>query len=198
MAGNQICAITIPILILCVASSAALAQTTKQPMSFINLSCRATLYRTLCVQSLSVYAASINRSPHRLTHTALLVSLAKAKSAKSYVSLMTKTKGLGRGDREALKDCLENIGAAEGRIRGSIQEMGLLGRASKREFQWHLSNVQTWVSAALTSENTCIDGLGEGGVSRNVNAKITPMLENAKQVTSNALALINKFVAPEY
>ncbi|CAM8984489.1 unnamed protein product [Rhodiola kirilowii] len=168
----------------------------KTSTTFIKSSCKATLYPTLCVQSLSLYAASIKLSPQKLTHTALLISLAKAKSTRTYISIMSKTNGLKRADRAALKDCLENMGAAEDRIRGSVQEMGKLGKAaSTRELRWIMSNVQTWVSAALSGENTCGDGLSEESeVSGRVRNGISPMLVNVKQVTSNALALINLFV----
>ncbi|CAM9002414.1 unnamed protein product [Rhodiola kirilowii] len=175
------------------ATAAAVPKTSTT--TFIKSSCRATLYPTLCVQSLSLYAASIKLSPQKLTHTALLISLAKAKSTRTYISIMSKTNGLKRADRAALKDCLENMGAAEDRIRGSVQEMGKLGKASTRELRWIMSNVQTWVSAALSGENTCGDGLSEESeVSGRVRNGISPMLVNVKQVTSNALALINLFV----
>ncbi|KAL9666337.1 hypothetical protein QQ045_000666 [Rhodiola kirilowii] len=176
-------------------TSTTTAAVPKTSTTFIKSSCRATLYPTLCVQSLSLYAASIKLSPQKLTHTALLISLAKAKSTRTYISIMSKTNGLKRADRAALKDCLENMGAAEDRIRGSVQEMGKLGKASTRELRWIMSNVQTWVSAALSGENTCGDGLSEESqVSRRVRNGISPMLVNVKQVTSNALALINLFV----
>ncbi|CAM9001559.1 unnamed protein product [Rhodiola kirilowii] len=177
-------------------TTAATAALPKTSTNFIKSSCKATLYPTLCVQSLSLYAASIKLSPQKLTHTALLISLAKAKSTRTYISIMSKTNGLKRADRAALKDCLENMGAAEDRIRGSVQEMGKLGKAaSTRELRWIMSNVQTWVSAALSGENTCGDGLSEESeVSGRVRNGISPMLVNVKQVTSNALALINLFV----
>lgn len=56
-----------------------------------------------------------------------------------------------------------------------------------------MSNVQTWMSAALTDEETCTDGFEDvpnGPVKSDVSAKAT----GVKQVTSNALALVNSFV----
>lgn len=76
------------------------------------------------------------------------------------------------------------MGAAEDMIRNSVQEMGRLG-IRKASFEWYMSNVQTWVSAALTGEKTFGDGVGKGQVGR----RVSPVVDNAKQVTSNALAL---------
>ncbi|CAN6200539.1 unnamed protein product [Urochloa humidicola] len=76
--------------------------------------------------------------------------------------------------------------------------MGGAGRAGSPAFKWHLSNVQTWCSAALTDENTCLDGLSGGrGVDPGTRAAIRGKVVEVAQVTSNALALVNK-VGPGY
>lgn len=53
-----------------------------------------------------------------------------------------------------------------------------------------MSNVQTWVSAALTNEDTCVDGFQDvdGKVKSDVKRRIT----NVAKVTSNALCMINQ------
>ncbi|TJW23188.1 pectinesterase inhibitor domain-containing protein [Bacillus paralicheniformis] len=79
------------------------------------------------------------------------------------------------------------------RVSKSIQELKSLDRVKGQDFIWHMSNVQTWVSSALTDENTCMDGFAgramEGRIKTSVRAQIT----NVAHVTSNALALVNHF-----
>ncbi|CAM8876795.1 unnamed protein product [Rhodiola kirilowii] len=58
-----------------------------------------------------------------------------------------------------------------------------------------MSNVQTWVSAALTDETTCVDAFAEPGMEGKVKAAIKRNIIRVAQVTSNALALVNRFAS---
>lgn len=57
-------------------------------------------------------------------------------------------------------------------------------------FRFQMSNAQTWVSAALTDDDTCLDGFEELNVK--VKADMKRKVTNAARVTSNALYLINR------
>lgn len=94
-----------------------------------------------------------------------------------------------------VRDCLENMADSVGHLRDAAQELGgNMGHAGSPGFKWHLSNVQTWCSAALTDENTCLDGLSRG-VDAATRSAIRGKIVEVAQVTSNALALVNR-VAP--
>ncbi|KDO65432.1 hypothetical protein CISIN_1g045492mg [Citrus sinensis] len=69
------------------------------------------------------------------------------------------------------------------RLSKSFQEMKNLGGVKSRDFLFHMSNVQTWASAALTNGNTCLDGFAD----KSMNGKVKD------SVTSNALGLVNQF-----
>ncbi|XP_058085859.1 21 kDa protein-like [Magnolia sinica] len=186
--------------LLCFESTALPAPSTHQPVhkrtgatDFIKASCSATRYPALCVQSLSVYARAIRKSSKQLAQAALSVSLGRARSASAYVSKMSGAKGMRPRDHAAMKDCVENMGDSIDRLARSIRELGRTGRARSGSFLWHVSNVQTWVSAALTDENTCMDGFAGPAMSRNVRAAVRRRVVNVAQVTSNALALVNRY-----
>ncbi|CAN6192796.1 unnamed protein product [Urochloa humidicola] len=172
---------------------------------FIRRSCRETQYPSVCVQSLASYGGSPPpRSPRELARAALSVSADRARAASAYVGrLCGGTKQQGGGKKAAagpVRDCLENLADSVGRLRDAAQEMGgagMAGRAGSPAFKWHLSNVQTWCSAALTDENTCLDGLSGRGVDAGTRAAIRGKVVEVAQVTSNALALVNK-VGPGY
>ncbi|KAJ6415344.1 hypothetical protein OIU84_004186 [Salix udensis] len=82
------------------------------------------------------------------------------------------------------------MGDSVDRLSQSVRELGHTGRAVGRDFLWHMSNVQTWVSAALTDESTCLDGFAGHLMDGNVKAAIKRRITNVAQVTSNALALL--------
>ncbi|CAM0909828.1 unnamed protein product [Alopecurus aequalis] len=164
---------------------------------FIRKSCRATQYPSVCVQSLSSYGAagsSPPRSPQELACAALSVSADRARSASAYVGRLVGGPGLRGGAKGSspARDCLENMADSVGHLRDAAKELGgNMGRAGSPAFRWHLSNVQTWCSAALTDENTCLDGLSRG-VDARTRAAIRSKVVDVAQVTSNALALVNR------
>lgn len=163
--------------------------------SFIKAKCSATQYPSLCVQSLSVYASAIQKSPKQLAHTALTVSLSKARSAKAFVTKLGKIKGMKGRELEAVHDCLEEMNDSIDRLSRSVQELDKAGKSKGQDFLWHMSNVDTWVSAALTDENTCVDGFAGRALDGRVKASVRGWVVTVAQVTSNALALINQFAA---
>lgn len=166
---------------------------TNPATNFIKASCRATTYPVVCVQSLSVYAPTIQRSPRQLVQTALSVSLERAQSTQTFVVRLTKFRGLKPKERAAIKDCLEEMSDNVDRLSKSIKELKSMGQERGKEFIWHMSNVETWVSAALTDDSTCIDGFSGRALNGRIKSSIRARMTNLAQVTSNALALCNHF-----
>ncbi|XP_057976063.1 21 kDa protein-like [Malania oleifera] len=161
---------------------------------FIKASCSATLYPALCFQSLSKHASAIQQSEKQLVLAALSVSLASARSALVFMSNMAKAKGLKPREYQAVKDCMDAMGDSVDQLSQSVKELGQVGGAGAgQDFMWHMSNVQTWVSAALTDYTTCVDAFAVDGLDQRVTAAIKAKVTDADQVTSNALALVNRF-----
>lgn len=163
------------------------------PTDFIKASCRVTRYPALCVECLAGYARAIQQSERQLAQTALKVSLARVRSAAGFVAKLTKVRGIKPREYRAVKDCIETMGDSVDRLSESVQELRHMGRAGDQDFLWHVSNVQTWVSAALTDEDTCLDGFSGRFMDGNVKTAISRRVVNVSQVTSNALALVNRF-----
>ncbi|PSS04079.1 Pectinesterase inhibitor domain protein [Actinidia chinensis var. chinensis] len=108
---------------------------------------------------------------------------------------MTKVSGMKPREYQALRDCVDNMGDTVDQLTRSIRELGRTGKSAGQNFMWHMSNVQTWVSAALTDENTCVDGFAGHAMDGNVKTAIRRRVVSVAQVTSNALALVNRFAA---
>ncbi|XP_030463380.1 21 kDa protein-like [Syzygium oleosum] len=158
---------------------------------FIKNSCGFTIYPDVCYQTLSSYASTIQTSPEAMANAALLVTLQSAQSASDMVSKLSKAGGLSQREEGAVIDCVETMSDSVDEIRQSLVAMkGLDGP----EFETNMSDIQTWVSAALTDEDTCMDGFQEGGPSDNnkVKGPIRDSIVKVAQLTSNALALINR------
>lgn len=93
--------------------------------------------------------------------------------------------------RLALSDCVECFSDAVSLLHSALGEMRSLERET---FASQISNVETWLSAALTNQNTCIDGFQEFKVGPQVRM-ITSKALNTTHFTSNALALVNKLAS---
>ncbi|KAI3410205.1 PMEI domain-containing protein [Psidium guajava] len=165
------------------------------PTSFIVSSCRATRYPALCVHCLAAYGRAIKRSDHHLAQAALIVSLARTRSAASFVAKLSRARRIKLRELQAVRDCVENMGDSVDRLADSVRELGRSGRVVDQDFAWHMSNVETWVSAALTDEDTCMDGFGGRVMDRDLKAVVRRRVVNVAQVTSNALALVNRFAS---
>ncbi|WOL05660.1 hypothetical protein Cni_G14389 [Canna indica] len=159
---------------------------------FIASSCRATTYRRLCVESLSPYASAVRDSPLQLARAALAVSLSGARSAAAAVSKLADDGSLPPREAAAAaaRDCMTT---AEDSVEELQRSLGAMGKGEKDEggggvLGLRMDDIQTWVSAALTDEDTCIDGFAGGGA---VKVAVKKQIVNVAQLTSNALALIN-------
>ncbi|CAL9075840.1 pectinesterase inhibitor 9 [Musa acuminata AAA Group] len=177
---------------ICVPAS-CLTSATSSPAEFVRDSCRGTRYPALCEQSLVAYAPAVHRSKRELARAALAVSADRARSASAFVSRMSSggQKKVRSREAGAVRDCIETMHDSVDQLQQSMEEMGRMGRARSPRFAWHLSNVQTWVSAALTDETTCLDGISQYAGPA-VRAAIRKKVVDVARVTSNALALVNQ------
>eukprot|EP01018_Ginkgo_biloba_P036987 Gb_28157 [translate_table: standard] len=155
---------------------------------FIKAECNFTTYPEICVSSLSSYADSLKAKQSELVKVAVKVSLLKASNTSALVAGLRKKKGLKKTERAALQDCVETFGDTLDQLKESLAELKHL---RSKTFQWQMSNVQTWLSAALTNEDTCLDGLQN--VKGHVKVLVKGKVHNLCKLISNALALVNRF-----
>ncbi|ESR34951.1 hypothetical protein CICLE_v10006691mg, partial [Citrus x clementina] len=106
---------------------------------------------------------------------------------------LNRFKNLKPKEYRAIADCLELMDDSVDRLSKSVQEMKNLGRVKSRDFLFHINNVQTWASTALTNGNTCLDGFADKSMNGKVKDSVTAQVANVVQVTSNALGLFNQF-----
>lgn len=166
----------------------ATSSSTQPHNSYLLRACNSTTYPQICYKSLSSYASTINSNPQKLCSYALSVALNAARNASSTVSKLSKKKGLARSETLVVKDCIENIRNSIDELKQSMNAMSNLGGA---DIEFQLGDIKTWVSAALTNDDTCTEGLHEVKVSLDVKNTITKSIVNIARLASNALSLIN-------
>ncbi|KAK9665658.1 hypothetical protein RND81_14G127100 [Saponaria officinalis] len=159
---------------------------------FIKKECDSTDYPQLCYMTLSPYASKINNSRQKLCYVALSVTLSATKNTSKIVTKVSKKDGpkLNKTEAGAIKDCIEEIGYSIDEIKQSLDEI----KTYKKGFNsmYVRSNVITWVSAAITDEITCLDGLDEAHVRLTTKKKISPSVLRSLKLLSVTLSLLNR------
>lgn len=157
-------------------------------LEFIRTSCNKTKYPSLCFNSLAAYAATIQTSPAQLAEAALSVSLGYARDTMTMVTRMSKGKGMSSREAEAMSDCMESLGDSVGELKKSLKAMGHLSGKNQR---LRVDDIQTWVSSALTDENTCMDGFASNDMKASERGIVRSRIVKVAQMTSNALSIIS-------
>ncbi|KZV46709.1 21 kDa protein [Dorcoceras hygrometricum] len=159
---------------------------------FIRTSCGATAYPALCYSSLSSHASAIQRSPKLLAHAALSVSIDTARGTSTDMYRLSRSFRMTPREVSAMRDCLEELGDTVDRLSRSMAEMNQINGSN---FGLMMSDIQTWVSAALTDEDTCMEGFVGNAMAGGVKTAVRGKIVNVAHVTSNALALINSYAS---
>ncbi|XP_076948424.1 pectinesterase inhibitor 4-like [Bidens hawaiensis] len=169
--------------------------------TFIKTSCNSTTYPSTCLKSLLPYASTVKSNPLQLVNVALSTTLKSAnatlsttlKSANATLSTVTKlskTKQITEWEAKVVKDCIGDIKDCMDEIKSTIKEVNNINITTNKRFA--ISNAQTWTSAAITDENSCIDGFSDRQMNNPaVKKKIRNSIVNLARVSSNALYLIN-------
>ncbi|XP_048127740.1 21 kDa protein-like [Rhodamnia argentea] len=180
------------------AAAAASSSSSSSYSNFIKTSCSTTTYPKLCNQCLSSYASVVRSNPWKLCNSALSVSLQAARNASSLVAVLSNQRGLTKAEATIIKGCIENLEDSIDELKRSIKAMARIGGSStsssaakKNKVGFQMASVKTWVSAAITDEDTCTDGFAGRKVSAGVKSKIRSSIVNVARITSNALSLIN-------
>ncbi|KAI7995456.1 hypothetical protein LOK49_LG11G02454 [Camellia lanceoleosa] len=171
--------------------------TTKPNTAFIKKSCNTTLYPHLCYNSLSIYAYKIQKSPKRLATTALSITLSATKSTSAAMKNLSKDQGLKPREAIAMADCVEELSDSVYELQRSMEEMARVkgGGGSSSDFEFQMSNIETWVSAALTDDDTCMEGFAGKAMNGVVKTVVRSYIVKVAHLTSNALALVNNYAA---
>ncbi|XVF33517.1 hypothetical protein REPUB_Repub17cG0175400 [Reevesia pubescens] len=159
--------------------------------TFIEASCQTTHYPALGLQCLSRYANSNIRNAQQLAQVALTVSLYRARYTRSYILKVAKElKAMKAKEYPTVRDCLQQIDYSVNQLGQSISELRRLDSKAGMitdDIFWHIDNVETWVSAALTDVSSCADEFPGHRMSK-VMATIKGKVLNVAELTSNALA----------
>lgn len=165
--------------------------------NYVEEACSVTRYHDLCIRSLTPFANTAKDNPSIWARAGVSVTIGEAKRVARYLKTWTnsnKTTGFRKGrNTVALFDCVECF---QSTLDNLYRSLDVLRKLSASEFSSQVEDVTTWVSAALTDEDTCLDGF-EDQRRKRIESLIS-RVSNASYLTSNALALVNKLATAGY
>ncbi|KAF3774781.1 putative pectinesterase/pectinesterase inhibitor 34 [Nymphaea thermarum] len=150
-----------------------------QPSQEIVLACRQTLYPNLCIDSLVAYPGAQSAGKSDLVRISVNMTLQHV--GRAFTGL-TELAGVSmtRIARQAVDDCLELLANSVDQLSRSI--------AAVADGRGGASDVMTWLSAALTNQDTCTEGMGEGA-EVSVRDRVAAELHSLEEIVSNCLAI---------
>ncbi|XP_047973131.1 pectinesterase inhibitor 6 [Salvia hispanica] len=150
---------------------------------YVEEACSVTRYPGLCVDMLASFSSTAKDSPSKWARAGVSVTIGEVKLVAKYLAAL-KSKRY----KNILSDCVECF---QDTLDNLHRSLGVLRNLSASEFSNQVGDVTTWLSAALTDEDTCLDGFEERNKGKRV-VNLINRVNNATYMTSNALALVNK------
>ncbi|KAH7517061.1 pectinesterase inhibitor 6 [Ziziphus jujuba] len=158
---------------------------------YVRDACRVTRYPDLCIHSLAPFSNTAKTSPTLWARAGVSVTLSEAKSVARYLVRLKSQRSSFRGrNSAALSDCIECFENVIDELHKSLRVLRSLSRGT---FSTQMADLNTWLSAALTDEDTCLDGFA--GQKGKLIKFLLNRVSKASYITSNALALANKLAA---
>ncbi|KAJ0705585.1 putative pectinesterase [Helianthus annuus] len=151
-----------------------------RPTEAMSRVCARTRYQNLCLNSLLDFPGSSGASDKDMIHISVNMTLQRVGRAL-YTSAEISNLQMNTRVRSAYEDCLELLEDSVDQLKRSLfSVVGKKGGSSQ--------DVMTWLSAALTNQDTCTDGLSEvenGYVKQQMEGK----LQDLSKLVSNCLAI---------
>nr|XP_043614318.1 pectinesterase 3-like [Erigeron canadensis] len=158
--------------------------------------CSQTRYPDSCSSSLTAMDTSKNTTdPEELFKLSLQVALSSLTALLMSASLPEAS--MINSDKEALKVCREVFQDAVDNLQDSLSSMDHQGTNTNNYLllsPGKIDDLRTWLSAALTNQETCLDTLQEMNATPSLALHIKSQIHNSTQYTSNSLAIVTKIL----
>ncbi|XP_038895980.1 pectinesterase 3 [Benincasa hispida] len=149
----------------------------------IKIVCNVTRYPNSCFTSIF----SLNSSPEPDPELILKLSLQVSLNELSNMSRSLKTLAAEGDGGAALKDCESQIEDAISEVNDSVAEMES-GAGEKTLTESKIGNIQTWMSSAMTDQESCLEGLEE--MDSTSFQEVKTRMKKSIEYVSNSLAIV--------
>ncbi|MQL77326.1 hypothetical protein Taro_009732 [Colocasia esculenta] len=157
----------------------------RKPSEAISKACGMTRYPGLCITSLVDFPGAMDATEGDLVHISVNMTLQRVGGALYDASGIVNVK-MDRLARSAYGDCLDLLDHTVDQLTRSLGAVS--GGADRGAAGASDADVLTWLSGALTNQDTCTEGL-DGVPQGYVKDKMAAYLKDLTELVSNSLAL---------
>ncbi|XP_022922767.1 probable pectinesterase/pectinesterase inhibitor 34 [Cucurbita moschata] len=167
----------------------------RKPTQAISKACSRTRFPTLCVNSLLDFPGSLNANEQDLVHISFNMTLQHLNKALYFSSGISSLQ-MDLRVRSAYDACLELLDDSVDALTRSLQSVAPSSSNGGPQRLGSSDDVITWLSAALTNQDTCTDGFSQ--LSGSVKDQMADKLHNLSELVSNCLALFSGSVTSDF
>ncbi|PPD81480.1 hypothetical protein GOBAR_DD21598 [Gossypium barbadense] len=164
--------------------SASASSLSSNLVESIKTICNVTRYPDSCFTALSSLNASIKPDLEAFLDLSLQVAITHLSDLSSSFKSLNDLHS-----QPALKDCLTLFDDALSRLNDSVSAMKVGTGKELVLTKEKISDIQTWISAAMTDQDTCNDGLEEMGWTA-ADEVVKSQSQSCKESISNSLAIV--------
>lgn len=166
------------------------------PAASLKAVCSVTQYPASCFSSISSIAPSNTTVPELLFKLSLKVAIDELSSLSHYpTKLKAETNDIRL--KSALQVCETMFDDALDRLNDSATSLEV-GEGEKLLSDSKISDLKTWLSTAITDQETCLDSLDELNATKHFNATVVEemkaAMQNSTEYASNSLAIVARIL----
>ena len=160
--------------------------------AILKSSCSITRYPELCYSAIATAPGGATkkvRSQRDVIEASLNITITTVGKNYAAINKVLKTrKGLTKREKTALGDCLENIDETLDELHEAQDD--LKEYPNKKSLKQHADDLLTLLSAAVTNQETCLDGFSHDKADERVREVLIKGEVFVERLCSNVLALI--------
>ncbi|KAF5732079.1 pectin methylesterase [Tripterygium wilfordii] len=153
--------------------------------------CSSTRFPDLCFSALAtVSGATTNLASQKdvIEKSLNLTITAVEHNYLGIAKVMRKRKGLTKREKTALNDCLETIDETLDELHEVVEDLHKY--PNKKSLSQHADDLKTLLSAAITNQETCLDGFSHDDADKRVRETLLDGQVHVEKMCSNVLAMI--------
>ncbi|XP_024970487.1 pectinesterase [Cynara cardunculus var. scolymus] len=170
--------------------STPLTITASAAHAVVKSSCSSTLYPDLCYSTITTHP-DLNKkvkTQKDVIELAVNITATAVQKSSDHIKKLTTRKNLTPREIKALKDCLEMVTETLEELHEVIQDLETY--RTKKSLRQHADDLKTLMSAAITNQETCLDGFSHDEADKKVRKELEKGETRVEKMCSNALAMI--------
>lgn len=157
----------------------------------LKTSCSSTRFPDLCYSAIANVPKAAQKVTSQKDVIELSLNLTTTTIEHNYFTikkLLATRKKLTEREKTALHDCLETIDESLDELHKAVED--LQEYPNKKSLKQHADDLKTLLSAAMTNQETCLDGFSHDGADKQVRKALSKGEVHVEQMCSNVLAMI--------